>query len=98
MIGERIAARRQQIGWTQTDLARAIGVAPSRISAFENGTKTDCNLSTAKRIARALGCSIDYFADTWEDEAVASKTPALPLLPTRRGRPRKTALLVGARC
>ncbi|TMA59232.1 MAG: helix-turn-helix transcriptional regulator, partial [Deltaproteobacteria bacterium] len=30
MIGEKIAARRQQLGWTQTDLARAIGIAPSR--------------------------------------------------------------------
>jgi len=89
MIGERIAVRRKQIGWTQTDLARAIGVAPSRISEFENGTKTDCNLSTAKRIARALGCSIDYLADTWEEGASAGETPTLPLLPTRRGRPRR---------
>jgi transcriptional regulator with XRE-family HTH domain len=86
MIGEKIAARRQQLGWTQTDLAREIGIAPSRISEFENGMKTDCNLSTAKRLARALGCSIDYLADTWDEDeepAAATPTPA-----ARRGRPR----------
>jgi len=64
MIGEKIAIRRKQLGWSQTELAQRIGIAPSRISEFESGLKTDCNLSTAKRLARALGCSIDYLADT----------------------------------
>lgn len=78
MIGDKIALRRKQLGWSQTDLARKIGIAPSRISEFENGIKTDCNLSTAKRLARALGCSIDYLADTWDEEeqAPAEATPA----------------------
>ena len=81
MIGEKIAARRKQLGWTQTELARKIGIASSRISEFENGIKTDCNLSTAKRLARALGCSIDYLADTWDEEeqqapAEAAASPA----------------------
>ncbi len=60
MIGERVTKRREQMGWSQTDLARMLGIAPSRISEFERGIKTDCNLSTAKRLARALGVSIDY--------------------------------------
>ena len=78
MIGEKIATRRKQLGWSQTDLARKIGIAPSRISEFESGLKTDCNLSTAKRLARALGCSIDYLADTWDEEeqAPAEAAPA----------------------
>ena len=78
MIGEKIAVRRQQLGWTQTDLARVIGIAPSRISEFENGLKTDCNLSTAKRLARALGCSIDYLADTWDEEEQQAPAEAPP--------------------
>ena len=93
MIGEKIAARRQQLGWTQTDLARAIGIAPARISEFENGMKTDCNLSTAKRLARALGCSIDYLADTWDEgEEPAEAATRAPVRAARgRGRPRKAA-------
>ena len=91
MLGEKIATRRKQLGWTQTDLARKIGIASSRISEFENGIKTDCTLSTAKRLARALGCSIDYLADTWDEgeEPAEAATPAPERAATRRGRPRK---------
>jgi transcriptional regulator with XRE-family HTH domain len=93
MLGEKIATRRKQLGWTQTDLARKIGIASSRISEFENGIKTDCNLSTAKRLARALGCSIDYLADTWDEgeEPAEAAPPAPGRAATRRGRPRKAA-------
>jgi transcriptional regulator with XRE-family HTH domain len=93
MIGEKIATRRKQLGWTQTDLARKIGIASSRISEFENGIKTDCNLSTAKRLARALGCSIDYLADTWDEgeEPAEAATPAPVRAARRRGHPRKAA-------
>ena len=90
MIGEKIAVRRQQLGWSQTDLAQKIGIAPSRISEFESGLKTDCNLSTAKRLARALGCSIDYLAGTWDEEAEAPPAAAAPAdapaAPPARGR------------
>jgi transcriptional regulator with XRE-family HTH domain len=96
MIGEKIAARRQQLGWSQTDLAQRIGIAPSRISEFESGLKTDCNLSTAKRLARALGCSIDYLAGTWDEAAEAPLAETVPAGapaagPRRRGRPRAAA-------
>jgi transcriptional regulator with XRE-family HTH domain len=96
MIGEKIAIRRQQLGWSQTDLAQKIGIAPSRISEFESGLKTDCNLSTAKRLARALGCSIDYLAGTWDEEAEAPPAETAPAgAPAagtrRRGRPRAAA-------
>ncbi len=92
MIGERITKRREQMGWSQTDLARMLGIAPSRISEFERGIKTDCNLSTAKRLARALGVSIDYLAGTWDDEeATAPGTAAVTSTVRRRGRrPRAT--------
>ena len=97
MFGERLAARREQVGLSQTDLARIIGISPSRISDFERGAKTDCNLSTAKRLARALGCSIDYLAGTWDEEAetalAAAPAAAGAPVPTgrRRGRPRAVA-------
>ena len=92
MLGTRITKRREQLGLSQMDLARLLDVAPARISDFERGVKTDCNLSTAKRLAQVLGVSIDYLAGTWEDEEAAG-TPAAPTgvaAPTRRrGRPRK---------
>ena len=100
MLGARITKRREQLGLSQMDLARLLDVAPARISDFERGVKTDCNLSTAKRLAQVLGVSIDYLAGTWEDEEPAGTPAALAgaAAPTRRrGRPRKAAPPAGAR-
>ena len=94
MIGERITKRREQLGLSQTDLAHMLGIAASRISDFERGAKTDCNLSTAMRLAQVLGVSIDYLAGTWEgaaEPAPPTAAPAdaeMPALARRRGRPR----------
>jgi transcriptional regulator with XRE-family HTH domain len=92
MLGERIAERRKQLGWSQVDLAQRLGVASTRISEFESGVKTDCNLSTARRLARALGCSIDYLAATWDTQEDPAPAPAPPPGPRRRGRPPKRQL------
>ena len=89
MIGEKIATRRKQMNLTQQELADAIAMKQSFIAAFESGTKTDCNLSTARRLARALGCSIDYLAATWDPKEDPEPAPALPPGPRPRGRPRK---------
>lgn len=96
MIGERIAKRREELGLSQIELARLLDVAPARISDFERGAKTDCNLSTARRLAQVLGVSIDYLAGTWDGEVKSTSTaPPGTLLagPRRRGRPRKVAPL-----
>ena len=98
MIGARIAKRREELGLSQIELARLLDVAPARISDFERGAKTDCNLSTARRLAQVLGVSIDYLAGTWDGEAKSPSTPppGTPLAgPRRRGRPRKATLAVG---
>ena len=91
LIGERIAKSREKMGLSQTDLARIVGVAQSRISEFERGIKTDCTISTAKRLARALGVGVDYLIGTWEDDTTPG--PATPggtaAATRRRGRPRK---------
>jgi len=92
MLGEKIAERRKQMSLTQKELADAIAVKQPFIAAFENGTKKDCNLSTARRLARALGCSIDYLAATWDTAEDPAPAPALPPGPRRRGRPRKPQL------
>lgn len=89
MLGDRIAERRKQLGWSQVDLAQRLGVASTRISEFESGLKTDCNLSTARRLARALGCSIDYLAATWDTQEDPEPAPVPPPGPRRRGRPPK---------
>lgn len=67
-IGERVKRRRLELSMTQAELARLIGVTQPKLSNLERGVEGGATIKTAKRLARALGCSIDYLAGTWEDE------------------------------
>jgi transcriptional regulator with XRE-family HTH domain len=67
-LAQRIRQRREQLVMSQSELARRTGVPQSRISEFENGSKTGMTLDTAKRLARVLGVSIDYLAGTWDED------------------------------
>jgi DNA-binding XRE family transcriptional regulator len=46
--------KRNDLGWTQGDVANAIGVSASTISSYEN-SKVCPDLRTAEKIAVALG-------------------------------------------
>jgi hypothetical protein len=48
-------------------------------------------LDTARRLARALGCSIDYLAGTWDSEAEAASGPTHQAVQPRRPRRRPRA-------
>jgi putative transcriptional regulator len=55
---------RAERGWTQTDLADALGVSRQTVHAIESG-KYDPALPLAFRIARLFGCKIeDVFDDS----------------------------------
>lgn len=58
-LGERSRRLRKEKGWTQGELARRVGIKPSRISKYENGTYQP-NLATVKAIADALGTTTDH--------------------------------------
>ena len=58
-LGERTRRLRREKGWTQGELARRVGIKPSRISKYENGTYQP-NLATVKAIADALGTTTDH--------------------------------------
>jgi transcriptional regulator with XRE-family HTH domain len=61
-LGERIAARRQQLGWSQIQLASAAGLTPSAISLFES-EKRKPSFEALKKLSDALGVSTDYLTD-----------------------------------
>ena len=60
-IGERIRALRLDAGMTQEELAQRIGLKKQNISRYEN-SRVEPNIRTAKRIAEALGVSLDEMA------------------------------------
>lgn len=57
--GERIKRRREELGYSQTDLARMIGVSPPAVSQFESGTRFPSS-SVLVRLADALKVTMEY--------------------------------------
>lgn len=53
-----IEAMRKQKRMTQTELAIAVGVTQPSISDYESGKKRP-TIDTAKKLADALGCTVD---------------------------------------
>jgi DNA-binding XRE family transcriptional regulator len=68
MLGQRIRQARERKGWSQRALARQAGVRHAIISELETGKKTDTIGVILKRLARALGVSVDYLLETFEDD------------------------------
>jgi len=66
-IGTRIMERRQQLGWTQEDLAFRMGYkTKSAINKIELGIN-DVSQSKVVKFAEVLGVSIAYLMD-WEED------------------------------
>lgn len=81
-LGARVRARRGAKGWSQAELAEAVGVGANYVGILERGQKLP-TLDTLVALAKALGCSpaelLDDGAtrDPWADEvlAVAASVP-----------------------
>lgn len=58
VAGRRIASLRRARGWSQEELARRIGVSRAGVGAIETG-RTVPSVTTALRLAQALGCSVE---------------------------------------
>lgn len=60
-LGERLKILRIEAGLTQEELAQRIGLKKQNISRYEN-SHCEPNIRTAKKIADALGVSIEEMA------------------------------------
>ena len=65
-FGEKVSRLREARGWNHTDLSRASGVARATIIRVEKNPALNMNLAQARRIAIALGTSLDFLAGTFE--------------------------------
>jgi len=57
-LGERVRARRAELGMTQDGLARATGIAQTLISRYENDVQQP-RLDRAAKLAEGLECTLD---------------------------------------
>ena len=69
-IGERIALLRNKRNMRQSDLAREASIPLSTINMLEAGVRSGEGLSvkTARKIANALGVTLDYLCGPYEEE------------------------------
>jgi y4mF family transcriptional regulator len=67
-VGERIKKRRNELGWTQDQLAQKAGISKSFLSDLENG-KRSVSADNLLEIARVLSLSLDYLMKGEELEA-----------------------------
>lgn len=74
-IGDRIRKRRQELGWTQSRLAHALGVTPQHISVVEQDKRAP-SLSSLARLADELGVTIDFII-TGKKTSVTDSIPAI---------------------
>jgi len=88
IVGRRIKALREELGWSQEKIGVAIGIDESssraRISRYELGVH-EPPLPTARLIAHAMGAPLSYLY--CEDDKVAELLLALhQMKPTARDR------------
>lgn len=57
-VGENIKVKRLELGMTQEDLARAVGIGRSMVAQIERGSKIP-NLMLGRDIAGVLGCNME---------------------------------------
>jgi HTH-type transcriptional regulator, competence development regulator len=62
-LGEKVRATRQRKGMNQKELAKASGITPATVSRVEKGQVKQLKSDALKRLARALGVTIDELVD-----------------------------------
>lgn len=63
----RLKEIRQAAGWTQDQLSEITGLRRSNIARYENETRS-LKLRDARKLADALGCTIDDLFQTNENQ------------------------------
>jgi DNA-binding XRE family transcriptional regulator len=67
-IGDRLKRLRELAGLSQGELARKAGVNRPIISSLESNKRHNLTLETARRLARALGVTLDMLAGDDREE------------------------------
>ena len=66
-VGQRLRQLREMSGWSQGELSRKANVPQAIISRVENGQQYGITLENARRLARALGVTIDLLAGAGDE-------------------------------
>ncbi len=78
-ICERIIKKREELGFTQTELAKRAGLKPPAISQYETGSRNPSYEALIK-LSNALGVTIDYLMSGKEIEIASITDQSMKLL------------------
>jgi len=62
-LGEKVRRMREKLGMNQKQLAEASGITQATISRIESGQVKELKSEALKRLAKALGITVDYLVD-----------------------------------
>ena len=79
-VGDRIKKRRNELGWTQDQLAQKAGISTSFLSDLENG-KRSVSADNLLDISRVLNLSLDFLMTGEGTEPEAKAKPAEVQIP-----------------
>lgn len=74
--GKRIRLLRNDLGWSQSDLAQRLGIGVSTVSGFERGASGIARV--AGELAQALGTTTDYLYGLSDNPLPPEDEPAPP--------------------
>lgn len=75
-LAERIKSARNNMHYTQKDLAELMNVKPTTVSGWELG-RNEPSIDTLKKLATKLGVSFDYLAGVEDKNKIRSSDTAL---------------------
>ena len=75
----RIAEARAKKGWSQADLAKAVGSSQQVISRYESGVN-EPKAEILKRLSKALGVTISYLLGVDDDPRIVRAAPSQSVL------------------
>jgi HTH-type transcriptional regulator, repressor for puuD len=75
-LGRRLKQFRELAGLSQNELSKRSGVPRPTITHIESGVQEGVTLDNARKLARALGITIDLLAGKGEDASEVSPTVA----------------------
>ena len=75
-IGERIRKRRQELGWSQRELAQRVSTRQATIADLERGAQKETSTALIRRLAKVLGVTSDWLIGMYEDDEQRDGEPA----------------------
>jgi transcriptional regulator with XRE-family HTH domain len=78
-LGTRLRKRREELGFSQRELARLVNTRQATISDLERGTLKNPGVDIVRRLAKILGVTADWLIGMYEDD-VEAETAAVTIV------------------